>query len=121
MPPPAPDLIGVVESFYARGLSQEEWLRLVAEQVRPLIDRHGQAVIGGLCSCPDPCSFAPSHALLCDVPEPIQAVFFEVIKSPSPVHVSDSFLSRTCYLSSDARGYDDIPYVRSGMSQANGV
>jgi DNA-binding NarL/FixJ family response regulator len=117
----AHDLIGIVESFYTPGLSDEAWLRLVAGQVQPLIDRYSQGVIGGMYSCPDPCSFAPSHALLCDVPDAIQAVFFEVIRALSPIHIADSFLTRTCYLSSAVRGYSELPYVRSGASQANGV
>src|SRR5258708_30484374 len=115
------DLVGIVESFYTAGLSSEGWLRLVAEKVRPLVDRYGLGIAGVLYSCPDPCAFAPSHLLLCDVSDGLQALLFEGMKDFSPMYVADSFLNRTCYLGSTVRGWSDISTVRSGAADAGGI
>jgi DNA-binding CsgD family transcriptional regulator len=115
------DLVGVVEAFYTPGLAADDWLRLVAGNVRSLIDRFGLGIVAGMYSCPDPCSFRPSHALLCDVPEALQEVLFAGLEVFSPIFVADSFLSRTCYLTSEVRGFQEIPTIRGGSAGAAGA
>jgi DNA-binding CsgD family transcriptional regulator len=115
------DLVSVVEAFYSLNLPVENWLRIVAEKVRPLIDRDGLGVVGGLYSCPDPCSFTPTHALFCEVPEALQAVFFEASRSFNPVYVADSFLTSTFCLGADMRGWDTISTNRDGSARAAGM
>jgi hypothetical protein len=68
------DLIGIVEAFYEPDQSDDEWLRLVVEKTRPLLDRQGLGIAGALYSCADPCSWLPSHILVCDVPAALQRV-----------------------------------------------
>jgi DNA-binding CsgD family transcriptional regulator len=115
------DLIGIVESFYTAGLSEDDWLRVVMEKVRPLIDRYRLGVSGVLYNCPDPCTFVPSHVLLCDVSEGLQALLFEGMKDFSPAYIADTFLNRACYLGSTVRGWDEISTIRNGRAHAGGL
>jgi DNA-binding NarL/FixJ family response regulator len=115
------DLVGAVETFYAPDLSDQEWLRMVVEKVRPLLDRQGLGIAGALYDCPDPCSWMPSHMFLLDVSEQLQRVLFDGSESLPPVYVADSLLNRTCYLGADVRGWSDISTFRSGAAQEAGI
>jgi DNA-binding CsgD family transcriptional regulator len=118
---PPQDAIGIVEALYLSELSADRWLRIVAERLRPVLDRYGLGIAAGLHSSPDPCSFHPTHALLCDVPGPLADAFFRSVSAGfSPVYVADSFLSRACYLSSDVREWKTVPGVVNGEFAAAG-
>jgi DNA-binding NarL/FixJ family response regulator len=117
----APDLVGIVECFYTPRVPLERWLHQVGQAVRPLIDRDNWGIVGGFYSCPDPCWFVPEHALLLDVPERLQTLLIDGMKDIPPLFVADSFLSRTCYLGSEVRGWRDISTNRSGAAPSNGM
>lgn len=115
------DPAGILEAIYTTELQDHDWLRLVTQRIRPLMDRHGLGMAAGLYTCPDPCHFVPGRAFICDVSESRQVVFFEGLSSLSPIYVADSFLSRACYLGSEVRGWSDISTVRSGAMKACGI
>jgi DNA-binding CsgD family transcriptional regulator len=116
-----PDPNGVLEALYATDLSAEQWLRLVTERIRPLMDRDGLGMVCGLYSCPDPCSFVLSNVFVCDVSESLQTVFFDGLGDVSPVFVAHGFLGRSCFLGSDVRGWSDISTVRNGAMKDSGA
>jgi DNA-binding NarL/FixJ family response regulator len=114
-------LIGLVEGLYAPDLPDERWLQLVAENLQPFLDQHSLGIVGGMYSCPDPCSFTATRVLMCDVSEAMQADFFSGMKDLSPDFVAHAFLNQSVSLGTDLRGWDDISNVRSGAARAVGV
>jgi DNA-binding CsgD family transcriptional regulator len=120
VPVSAHDLIGIVETFYTPDLSDERWLQVVAEKLQPLLDQHRLGIVGGMYSCPDPCSFTATRALMCNVSEPMQAAFFEGMRDLSPDFVAHAFLNQVVSLGSGLRGWDDISTLRNGVAQAAG-
>jgi hypothetical protein len=118
-----PDLVGVIEAFYALDLPHGQWLGLVADKLRPLIDRDGVGVAAAIHECPDPCSFRPTYGLLLDVSDKFQAVFLESFQVLfEPRYVAESFLGRSCYMSTEIKGWYEVPSVRSSaMRDAGGV
>jgi DNA-binding CsgD family transcriptional regulator len=115
-----PDLVGVVEALYATDLRSDVWLRVVAERMRPFVDRYHQGIAGMLYSCPDPCSFTPTQALFCDVSDALHAAFFEGMQTFSSIFVADSFLSKSCFMAASTRGWKEIGIVRDGSGPARG-
>jgi len=115
------DLVGIVEALYAPDLTDDEWLRVAVEKMRPLLDRQGLGIAGALYQCADPCSWIPSHMLVCDVPDELQRVLFDGTEALPPTYVADSFLNRTVYLGADVRGWSEISTFRSGAAQAAGL
>jgi DNA-binding NarL/FixJ family response regulator len=117
----AHDLIGLVEALYTPDIPDERWLQIVVQKLQPVLDQHRLGITGGMYSCPDPCSFTVTRALMCDVPESIQGAFFEGMKSLSPDFVAHAFLNQVVSLGSDLRGWGDISTNRNGASPAVGV
>jgi DNA-binding CsgD family transcriptional regulator len=118
--PETSDLVGVVEALYTTNLPSEQWLRRVAERLRPFVDRYNVGIGGMLYSCPDACSFTPTQALLCDVPDQLQAAFFEGMRAFPALFVADGFLSKSCFMAASTRGWEDLTIVRDGSGPARG-
>jgi DNA-binding CsgD family transcriptional regulator len=116
----APDLVGIVEALYTPNLSPDGWLRVVSDALRPLLDQYGQGMSAMLFNCPDPCSFTPTHALLTDVPEELQAAFFEGMQTFPALFVADSFLTKSCFLCAETKGWNEIGIVADGSGAARG-
>ncbi len=115
------DLVSVVENMYATERTSEEWLRQIAESIRPVLDLDELGIVAGLYSCPDPCSFTPQAAFIYGMADATQAVFFQGLGALSPTFVADSFLNHACYFGTDVRGWDDLPPVKSGALRGVGV
>jgi len=65
--PVRPDLLGVVECAYDLRGSEMEWLRRVAERVRPFFD-HGLGMMAGTFSLPRPGAFRLGRTAFSNVP-----------------------------------------------------
>jgi DNA-binding CsgD family transcriptional regulator len=104
-----------VETFYSRDAGDAEWLGLVADRLRPLLDKQGLGMLGLLFHCPDPCALIPQHVLLCETPEELQPVIFEGVKSFTPTYIAESYLNRSCCMGSDVRDWGEIAAVRKGL------
>lgn len=115
------NLVAAVEAMYASDTSTDEWLKRLAEACRPIIDLHGLGIVAGLYSCPDPCSFTPTAAFMFGMSDALQAVFVEGLKGLSPAFVADAFLSRSCCLGTELRGWADVPPVKSGAMRDCGA
>jgi DNA-binding CsgD family transcriptional regulator len=115
-----PDLVGIVEALYELECPTDQWLRTAAEKLRPLLDGYGTGVGALLYECPDPCMLRPTHALLCDVSDDIQALLFEGMKTFPTIFVAEAYLNGACYLAADVRGWNDISTIRDGSAPAHG-
>jgi hypothetical protein len=113
--PVSPDLVAVVETFYSRDAGDAEWLGIVADRLRPLLDKQKMGLLGLLFHCPDPCALIPQHVVLLDIPEELHPVIFEGVKSFTPTYIAESFLNRSCCMGSDVRDFHEITPNRKGL------
>jgi DNA-binding CsgD family transcriptional regulator len=108
--------VRILEALYRLDLSDDAWLTLVADELRPLIDRDGLGVIACFYECRDPMSFAPTFVVQRDVP-----VALRCASELNPVFIADGMLSRSWYLGADLHGWGEIPCVRTGALYDRGA
>jgi DNA-binding CsgD family transcriptional regulator len=99
----------------------DAWLRLVADELSPLLDRDRTGIFAGFYDCPDPTMFRQTHIIDSGVSDWLRPVFYAGLGVLPPAFVAESFLCRSSYRAADVRGWTDIPQVRDGALGAVGL
>ena len=102
------DASRLLEALYRVDVPDDGWLALVADELRPLLDRHGLGILACLYECRDPTSFTPGLTLQRDVPGSLRCT-----SDLNPVFVANGVLSRSWYHGADLPGWKQIPCVRT--------
>jgi len=115
------DLVGVIEALYRFDLGNEAWLRLVASEVAPLVDRDRKGSVAMSVFCPDATQFSPTGVAEIGVSDAVSTLFRQGVPGLPPEYVADSFFNRSWCFSADLEGWDRIPGVSDGAAAALGV